>query len=326
MILDNDYQDDLVDLYCSGQMEEGLKLNCLLDKYLVFKRGQMNLTLGVDNAGKTFWKLWYYTCLAKLYGLKIIIYCSENKVWSLKAKIMGFFMVKHPKKCDKADRMFAKQFIDSQFSFIDTRKRYELRQLIKLFEDNPCDVGFIDPYNSVHIPAGVNSHDYQYEMADEIRMFVEKTNCTIDINMHPVTEGNRLKHKDGQFKGQQAPPMKSHAEGGTKWPSRCDDFTILHRYWSDDHMKTVTLLFVEKVRETETGGNRTLFDQPLEFHFKEYGFWIDGVNPLTDKFHIPERKFEVIEPDGGMSKNFEDHEKKIEPEQIADPEDADLPF
>jgi hypothetical protein len=264
-------------------MIEGLGIGCSLDEHILFKNAQMNLNLGVDNVGKTFWKVWYYTVLARKHGLKFLIYCSENEVWSIKAKIIGFLIGTHIKEISDKEYKYGLKFIHDHFKFIDTNKPYQIRDLLKIFEDNPHDCYMIDPYNSVRKPKGVNTHDYEYEIADEIRRFCRKSGSTVEINMHPSTEGNRMKHKDGPFKDLQAPPMKSQAEGGTKWPSRCDDFTIIHRYFKDG-LKNYTVLFVDKIKETETGGDRTLADNPLMFEFSNYGFSIGGVNPMKDSY------------------------------------------
>lgn len=285
-ILENNYQDKELESYFDGSMTKGLGIDCDLDNNLVFKRGQFNLVLGNDNVGKTFWVLWYLTMLSVKRGLTWTIYASENEVWSVKQKIMSFFSNDNIKNLEEKEYYQAKSWMDGHFNFVDTRKNYTIPQLLKVLEGTNSDGFLIDPYNSLSREKGFNSHEYDYEMANLVRLFCRSQNKTIYINMHPVTEASRNKHNSGDFKGQQAPPQKSHAEGGQKWPNRCDDFLILHRYFIEG-MKTKTLLYVDKVKETETGGDRTNFEEPLVFEFENYGFSINGKNPLLNTFVKP---------------------------------------
>lgn len=284
-ILKEDYQNKELEQYFDGSMQQGLGIDCDLDNHLRFKKGQFNLILGNDNVGKTFWLLWYFTMLSVKQSLKWTIYCSENEVWSVKQKLMGFYLNKSIKLkyIEEKDFYNAKNWVEHYFKFVDTNKLYTVKQLLEVFESSDTDGYLLDPYNSLTKEKGFNSHEYDYEMASLVRMFCRRTKKTIYISMHPVSDASRNKHTDGQFKGQQAPPLKSHAEGGQKWANRCDDFLILHRYFTED-MKSKTLLFVEKIKETETGGDRTPFGNPLVFVFKPYGFSVNGKNPLEEKF------------------------------------------
>lgn len=320
-ILPDDYQDKELDEYRLGIMRNGLGIDCDLDENLVFKFGQFNLILGHDNVGKTFFMLWYFTVLSVKHELTWTLYCAENEIWSVKNKIISFYCNQNIKTVEESTSIKAKSWVANHFNFIDNTKLYSLPDLLKNFETQDSAGFLIDPYNSLS-KDGNGSHEYEYEMASLVRIFTRKFNKTVYINMHPVTEASRIKHKEGRFKGNQAPPMKSHAEGGTKWPSRCDDFIVLHRYWISGMEKT-TAMFVEKIKETDTGGKRTLQDEFLMFDFKEYRFSINGKNPLTQTFEVSDRQLDTISPNGGMSSLFEDHEKDLE--QIPDPE-ADIPF
>jgi len=286
-ILKDNYQDEELESFFDGSMPMGIGINCDLDKHLLFKRGQFNLILGNDNVGKTFFLIWYMCMLSIKSGLKWTMYCSENEVWSTKYKLMSFFSNQSIKDLDPKEYYMAKNWVEEHFKFVDTRKTYILKELIKVFEDSDTDGYLIDPYNSLSKERGIDSHTYEYEMANLIRMFCRNRNKTVYISMHPVTEASRNIHTKGDYTGQQAPPRKSHAEGGQKWANRCDDFIIVHRYFTDE-MVTKSLVYVEKIKETETGGNRTMFNEPLVFQFASYGFSINGKNPLLREFVQPE--------------------------------------
>ena len=65
-----------------------------------------------------------------------------------------------------------------------------------------------------------------------------------------------------------------------------DDFICVHRLPSSPTMKNYTLLYIEKIKDIDTGGQITEFDSPLMLDFNNgYGFKINGVNPLKDE-HI----------------------------------------
>lgn len=285
-ILKSDYQDEMLESYHKGTMQMGLGIECDLDNHLLFKRGQFNLILGNDNVGKTFFLLWYLCMLSVKNGLKFTIYCGENEVWSVKQKLMGFFSNDNVKNLKDNEFYMAKNWVDEHYKFVDTSKVYTVTELLEVFKVSNTDGYLIDPYNSLTREKGFNSHEYDYEMANLVRLFCRNNNKTLYINMHPVSDAARNKHTNGDFKGQQAPPQKAHAEGGQKWANRCDDFLILHRYFTAN-MKNKTLLFVEKIKETETGGNRTNFEDPLVFEFQNYGFSLNGKNPLLDKYVSP---------------------------------------
>ncbi len=65
--------------YKEGKIKEGLGIGCGLDDYLRFKRKQLNIILGHDNVGKTYWINWYFLVLALKHGLKFCLWSGENQ-------------------------------------------------------------------------------------------------------------------------------------------------------------------------------------------------------------------------------------------------------
>ena len=49
--------------YKHGKIKKGYGINCDLDNHLRFKRKQLNIILGHDNVGKTYWINWYFFIL-----------------------------------------------------------------------------------------------------------------------------------------------------------------------------------------------------------------------------------------------------------------------
>ena len=297
--LQSDYQDEKLDSFRLGTLEQGLKIGCALDEHLVWKQSQFNMMIGIDNVGKTFYKAWYYTCLAKIHGITFDIFSIENQVWAWKSKIISFYTGKHISKLDDEEFIKAKSWVDNHFTFIDEKKFYNINDLLNLFKSSDSKGCLIDPLNALDEPSGANIYQYNKEILKQVRHFCANTGKTVEIVGHAGTEASRRIHRDGEFSGFVMPPEKSHIDGGQIFPNRCDDFVILHRYFAPD-FRDISFLFIDKIKETETGGKRTNAGEPIELHFREYGFWINGVNPLSDK---PLPVGEVYDKFGGLPNN-----------------------
>ena len=53
MITSKDSALDYLYAYQEGKIKKGLGIGCLLDSYLLHKRGSFNIIVGMDNVGKT---------------------------------------------------------------------------------------------------------------------------------------------------------------------------------------------------------------------------------------------------------------------------------
>jgi hypothetical protein len=126
------------------------------------------------------------------------------------------------------------------------------------------DAVFVDPYNSLRLDMRkmeISVHDYHYEAATAFLTFSNKHNVAVWLNMHAVTEAQRRKGSDGL----PSAPFAEDTEGGGKFVNRADCFLTIHRKVQapDPHTASMTELHVRKVRETETGGKPTPFDEPF---------------------------------------------------------------
>lgn len=127
------------------------------------------------------------------------------------------------------------------------------------------DAVFVDPYNSLRLDMRkmeISVHDYHYEAATAFLTFSNKHNVAVWLNMHAVTEAQRRKGSDGL----PSAPFAEDTEGGGKFVNRADCFLTIHRKVQapDPHTASMTELHVRKVRETETGGKPTPFDEPFK--------------------------------------------------------------
>jgi hypothetical protein len=106
-----------------------------------------------------------------------------------------------------------------------------------------------------------------------------------------VTEAQRRKGADGL----PIAPFAEDTEGGGKFVNRCDCFLTIHRkVQSDDpHTRGKTEIHVRKVRETETGGQPTSYDNPylmsMDTSHTAFKGWLSQ-NTLFDASDIQEVK------------------------------------
>jgi hypothetical protein len=139
----------------------------------------------------------------------------------------------------------------------------------------------IDPYTGLDREMG---YEGNYKFLNAARQFVNETGKSIYINTHPNTESGRAGNIYGdqhQWKGHLKPPMKDHIEGGKAFLNRCDDMFVIHRLVKHETMKFVTLISVEKVKDTDTGGKITALDDFIMCDFNNgLGFTINGNDPL----------------------------------------------
>ena len=131
----------------------------------------------------------------------------------------------------------------------------------------------IDPYNSLtKDPAllrSVGGHEYDYQIASEMRLFCKTHNVTMWLNAHAVTEALRRKHPSGHdFEGLPMPCSMADVEGGGKWGNRADDVVSIHRYTQSPDRWMVSDIHVVKVKETETGGRPTSLDTPISLRMQ----------------------------------------------------------
>ena len=74
-------------------------------------------------------------------------------------------------------------------------------------------------------------------------------------------------------------------EGGGKWGNRCDDMWCVHRYTSHPTEWMFSHLSVLKVKENETGGRCTPFEEPIKLRMtiNNTGFSFMGRDLIHEK-------------------------------------------
>ena len=271
--------------YKDGKIKKGLGIDCILDDYYVYKQGEFNMFLGLDNVGKTNWIIWYLTALSKKYEKKWCIWSGENKVGQLKRDIIQFWVGENLKELKKSEIEKYHDIINKYFYFIDNRKLYDHKQLLKIFEDTNCDGGFIDPFTGLNHNRRVAQFDRNYQICNDVREFCNRTKKTIYISIHPQTEAaRRVYPPDHPLNGHIQAPRKADCEGGQVFPNRVDNFLCLHRLVAHKDLWMQSEVYVYKIKDKETGGKPTNLAEPLRFDYNSgLGFTIGGNNVLKQK-------------------------------------------
>jgi archaellum biogenesis ATPase FlaH len=196
-----------------GKIKQGLGLDCFLDEHLRFKPKQLNIILGHDNVGKTYWINWYFLTLALKHNLTFCIWSGENQKGQILRDMIQMYRGKHFSKLSHSQISGDLAFLEQSFVFIDNTKLYKPDEVLELFKQSGANVGLIDPFTGLDREMSFAGN---YEFMNRARQFVNQTGMTIYINTHPNSESGRSAnlYQDGEWKGHLKPPLKDHIEGG----------------------------------------------------------------------------------------------------------------
>lgn len=256
-----------------GYTMETVKYGFVLDEFCPAKLGQLVVIVGHTNVGKTTVLLWLLSMLIKK-GKRVLIYSAENRISTLHKQLARFYYgsenitEKHLSSMRPSVRYIKHE---RHFSYRDM-----LNQATYLLDAGfDFDFFLIDPYNSLKIDnkEKLNTHDYHYQAAEEMRIFTTATNRSIFLNCHTVTEAQRVKPDSN---GHRPAPLDSDVEGGGKFPNKADDTIVIHRQISSKvpGEKYISEIHVRKVRNQEFGGEPTPHDTPvrIKFNMNRTGF------------------------------------------------------
>jgi replicative DNA helicase len=276
----------------AGKIKEGLRFGHMaIDEWFRFKRSAFTIIMGHANVGKTHVAFYLMLLLSIRHGLKFLIYSSENETYSLIIKLIEFLEGKPINKIQESHFQFQYQWINEHFMFLNPNVMHTYKSLLKeakkIYIETPYDGFLIDPYNSLikdrDILKGINSHEYDYQAATEMRIFCHEHDVSIWLNSHVVTEALRKKHGSSEyFAGHSIPPMMSDIEGGGKWGNRATDVICCHRYTQHESDWMYTFLHVRKIKETSSGGRPTPLDMPIRLKsiINNVGFEVNGQNMI----------------------------------------------
>lgn len=262
-----------------GRIKEGLKMGIPeIDEYLRYKQGNFNLLIGHANVGKTTVILYLFVIWAIKHKLKFLIWSSENTPQSIQRKIIEFKMQKPITLAEDNEIKSALAWSTQYFKIIDVEDLYSYKELLieakEIKETWDYNSILIDPYNSLikdkQLYKEVGGHEYDYQVASEFRLFAKRNNITVFLNAHGVTEALRRTHVKGhEYEGLPMPLNMASVEGGGKWGNRCDDLICIHRYTSHPTDWIYSMILVLKIKEMETGGRCTPFDEPIKLKMEK---------------------------------------------------------
>lgn len=279
----------------NGKIKEGLKIGVpQIDEFLRYKQGNFNIVIGHSNVGKTTVIMYLFTLYAMRHNLRFLIWSSENTAQSLLRKIIEFKMNRPIQEASEALIEQTINWADKYFKIIDVQELYTYKDLLKeaqaVKDAWDYDCLLIDPYNSLskdtQLLKIVGGHEYDYQVASELRLFAKKRNITIYLNAHGVTEALRRTYPKGhEYEGLPQPLGMASVEGGGKWGNRADDLLCVHRMTSHSSEWMFSELHVLKVKENETGGRCTPHDEPIRLRMcvNNVGFEYMGQNLIHDK-------------------------------------------
>lgn len=297
-------EEDMIYKYAKGELELGLSLGYpALDPYFKLKRSQFNIVGGLPNIGKST-LMWNFQLIAKcLHNWKTVLFCPENEMWEVKMAmiemLLGDTIQEIYKKKGKHVIDIALKFLNENFKYIELDDELSYKDLLdicdKILSTTKVDCFIIDPYNSImkmdytEIDRKLNSHEYHYAVADKFKKWSKSRKVTLFVNMHPARDGMRKVHQSGDYKGLSAPIKASELEGAGKWWAKVDDLLLPHRYTKSAEMSNVTMIHVDKIKKTWSGGKQTPDDEPVKLTYRRYrdflGFWDENnINPLEGWF------------------------------------------
>lgn len=273
--------DEYLNSVRDGTLIQGLTTGIpSLDEYFVFKEGNMVMTNGHDNAGKSV-VVWYLAMLSAMYhGWNWIIFASENTIGGFMRKMIQFYWGKplHGKYAmNDSEYQIAKAFVEKHFSMIKAEEdMYNYKDIINMVKKahkvKKYNCVMIDPYNGLKIDLSgfskLSTHEFHYEALSDLKLFGKKYNIGVWVNHHAVTAA--LRAKDGEKKYPVA-PQKADTEGGGKVGNKTDDFITIHRITQHPTEWMVTELHVRKIKDTETGGRVTPIDSPVKLEMYRNG-------------------------------------------------------
>jgi hypothetical protein len=275
----------------NGTFKKGAKTGIpSLDKYWRFKEAQLDMILGHDNSGKSMIS-WFFSVLDCLFNDQYyIVFAGENKTGAVKCRLMEFYIGRSVKDMLDAEYSRAKLWVENHYEFIRNDELFTYQDMInigkKMVRKFPKFRKFIiEPYNVLDKRTN-NEHQYDYRAMLDLRLFIRKSGIGVLLNIHAASEALRKTYpKEHEWGGYVMPPNKSDAEGGGKFPNKADNFAVIH--WMADHPteKEWTHLHIQKIKEYETGGQRTNRFEPYKLKMVAGGCGFEdsyGFNPIAD--------------------------------------------
>lgn len=268
----------------NGTLEMGLPTGFnTLNQYWLFKKHHIVWFVGSDNVGKSN-VVWYLSVLtARLHGWKIIMHSAENNDGQVRKKLKEFYLGKSLKLADDEELTQAHDFVSNHFRIISNKQMHNLEDFllkceILVDEGFEADLVVAEPWNSFDERSGDRYGTLIHSM-NMLRVFKEQY-CAVWVADHINSGAARLKDDDGFQKA----PGKADAELGVMKSNKTDDFIVIHRIGNHPFKARETQIHIDKIRDVETGGQRTEKDNPviLEMNSDYCGYTSNFQDPIKE--------------------------------------------
>jgi hypothetical protein len=286
-----------LDMVFSNNVPQGLGMGSTdFDQHYRLKKQTLTGIFGMDNVGKTTFYLFMVICYAKKHGVNFLILCRENEAASVRQSLLELYLGHFAHQASDANKKKALIFCYKHFDIVKLSVDVDMENFIdvveKQYNKKSYYACFVDPYNAVQ-------HDQtpkkNYAFLDSLRRFQRRHDTSFHLSMHISTEKARnwvyggkdmidtFEMQSVSVAGQPKVPRKNFVEGGQPIANKLDDIIIVHRIQKLEELSQYTLVAIDKVKETRTGGDVTK-EQPIMFK-KQYGFISfvdsDGINPIV---------------------------------------------
>lgn len=245
-----------------------------LDAHFLHKEGNLVMTNGIDNTGKSVVTWYLYLLTAMYHDWHGIIFSSENTLGSFMRKMIQFYWGKPiygEYRMSNSEYNIAKAFVEKHFKLIRAEENLynykDIMNMVRKAKNKYPELNFamIDPYNSLKTDLSgyskLSTHEYHYEALSELKAYGQAKKFGWIINNHAVTSA--LRAKDGEKKYPVA-PKKEDTEGGGKFANKSDDFLTIHRVTGHPTEWMINEIHVRKIKDTETGGRPTPYEIPVK--------------------------------------------------------------
>lgn len=302
---DRNYLADIIEIdanldkWISGNYEMGVGIGCReLDRYFVYKKGELNVINGLSYVGKTWNLLWWQLALSVRHGFKWIIFCVENEDWEIVKKLIEWKEYEYVRYMNADKFKSAKAWVYEHFTIISNERPYTYKNVLDIIGNEiskkPYAGTIIDPYQRLQLDRdelkGLGKHDYNLNVSINFQTFVRRTKHTLYVTMHPNTNAGRTRDfgsKDNKDSAtaKMIAPTEHDTEGGSLWMNASHNFLTLHRHYNNHDLKHITEWHIRKIKTIETGGSRTVESFPTT-HYLESGLgFCDrfGYNPVNQR-------------------------------------------
>lgn len=280
---------DYLEAAARGEIQQGLSTGWPeLDKHFLLKPNTVNMGLGFDGVGKSFFTLSLAMSAYINHGWKWGIIAPENKASMNRRRLMEMLsglkiteLAKYPTFYKKYEQeVYDNFFIASNDYFYSMSDVFDIGK--KLYEEFGINALLVDPYNFFKVPTE-NSYSWNNEVLSMARVFSQQF-CSAYIMAHPKSEATRTNLDSN---GYLMAPSPYSIQGGADFPYRVDDFFVIHRVKNhpDPNIRSKMQFMLTKLKEDETGGQvHSLGDYTaLQWQTKDgfTGYWdASGANPM----------------------------------------------